>query len=91
MDDIKQLLSLTQQTPLALNEMRDSNKVSSTIHCSKNELFIKLPIIIVVMPKFNPKQMKKEELNGFIGKLIPLSTTLEERVFTGNKPNTLVR
>ena len=86
------MLSLTQQTLLALNEMGDSNKISSTINYnSKNEMFIKLPIINVVMPKFIPKQIKKEELSDLIGKLTPLSTTLEERVFTSTKPNTLVR
>ncbi|XP_078340612.1 uncharacterized protein LOC144617651 [Crassostrea virginica] len=92
LDEIKQLLSLMQQTLLALNEMGDSNKISSTInYSSKNEMFIKLPIINVVMPKFIPKQIKKEELSDFIGKLTPLSTTLEERVFTAKKPNTSVR
>ena len=44
------------------------------------------------MPKFIPKQREKEELCSFlIGKLTPLSTTLDERVFTTKKSYTSVR
>ena len=43
------------------------------------------------MPKFIGTQIEKEELSNLIGKLTPLSTTLEERVFTAKKPNTSVR
>nr|XP_022296822.1 uncharacterized protein LOC111106439 [Crassostrea virginica] len=91
--EIKKLQSLVQQTLLALNKMEESNEVSKTIHfSSKNEEFSKLPPkVIASMPKFIPKQIEREELCSLIGKLTPLSTTLEERVFTAKKPNTSVR
>nr|XP_022299235.1 LOW QUALITY PROTEIN: uncharacterized protein LOC111108041 [Crassostrea virginica] len=93
LDEIKQLQSLMQQTLLVLNEIEESNEVSKTIHfSSKNEEFSKLPPkVIASMPKFIPKQIKREELCGLIGKLTPLSTTLEDRVFSPKKPNTSVR
>ena len=43
------------------------------------------------MPEFQPKQIEREELFRLIGELIPLSTTLEERVFTAKELNTSVR
>nr|XP_022300608.1 uncharacterized protein LOC111108813 [Crassostrea virginica] len=90
LDEIKLLQSLMQQTLLALNEMEESNAVSPTIHySSKIEEFTKLPPKVnISMPKFIPKQIEREELCSLIGKLTPLSTTLEERVFTAKKPNT---
>ncbi|XP_078339248.1 uncharacterized protein LOC111106439 isoform X2 [Crassostrea virginica] len=93
LDEIKQLQSLMQQTLLVLNEIEESNEVSKTIHfSSKNEEFSKLPPKVVAsMPKFIPKQIEREELCSLIGKLTPLSTTLEERVFSPKKPNTSVR
>ena len=93
LDEIKQLQSLMQQTLLALNEIEESNEVSQTIHySSKNEEFSKLPPKVnVSMPTFIPKEIGIEELFILIGKLTPLSTTLEERVFTPKKPNTSVR
>nr|XP_022297770.1 uncharacterized protein LOC111107094 [Crassostrea virginica]XP_022297772.1 uncharacterized protein LOC111107094 [Crassostrea virginica]XP_022297773.1 uncharacterized protein LOC111107094 [Crassostrea virginica] len=93
LDEIKQLQSLMQQTLHALNEMEESNEVSSIIqYSSKNEEFRKLPPKVhVSVPKFIPKQTEREELCRLIGKLTPLSTTLEERVFTAKKPNTSVR
>ncbi|XP_022302498.2 uncharacterized protein LOC111110336 [Crassostrea virginica] len=93
LDEIKQLQSLMQQTLLALNEMEESNEVSSIIqYSSKNEEFRKLPPKVhVSVPKFIPKQTEREEFCRLIGKLTPLSTTLEERVFTAKKPNTSVR
>nr|XP_022299394.1 uncharacterized protein LOC111108115 [Crassostrea virginica] len=93
LDEIKQLQSFMQQTFLALNEMEESNEVSPTIHySSKIEEFSKLPPKVnVSIPKFIPKQMEREELCSLIGKLTPLFSTLEERVSTGNKPNTSVR
>nr|XP_022295769.1 E3 ubiquitin-protein ligase Midline-1-like [Crassostrea virginica] len=93
LDEIKQLQSLMQQTLHALNEMEESNEVSSIIHySSKTEAFCKIPPKVhVSMPKFIPKQIEREELCSLIGKLTPLSTTLEERVFTAKKPNTSVR
>nr|XP_022302399.1 uncharacterized protein LOC111110270 [Crassostrea virginica] len=92
-DEIKQLQSLMQQTLNALNEMEESNKVIPTInYSSKNEQFSTLPPKVdVSMPKFIRKQITKEELGSLVGKLTPFSTTLEERVFTTKKPNTLVR
>nr|XP_022299821.1 uncharacterized protein LOC111108316 [Crassostrea virginica] len=93
LDEIKQLQSLMQQTLLVLNEIEESNEVSKTIHfSSKNEEFSNLPPKVVAsIPKFIPKQIEREELYSLIGKLTPLSTTLEERVFTAKKPNTTVR
>ena len=93
LDEIKQLQSLMQQTLLALNEIEESNEVSQTIHySSKNEEFRKLPPKVhVSIPKFIPKQIEREELCSLIGKLTPLSTKLEERIFTAMKPNTSIR
>nr|XP_022295771.1 uncharacterized protein LOC111105704 [Crassostrea virginica] len=93
LDEIKQLQSLIHQTLLALNEMEESNEVSTTIYfISKTEEFSKLPPTVhVSMPKFIPKQIEREELCSLIGKLTPLSTILEERVFTAKKPNTSIR
>nr|XP_022288811.1 uncharacterized protein LOC111100924 isoform X1 [Crassostrea virginica]XP_022288815.1 uncharacterized protein LOC111100924 isoform X1 [Crassostrea virginica] len=93
LEEIKQLQSLMQESLHNLNEMEESNEVTATIHySSKNQKFSKLPPkVIVSMPKFIPKPTEKEELCSLIGKLTPLSTTLEERVFTAKKPNTSVR
>nr|XP_022300411.1 uncharacterized protein LOC111108670 isoform X2 [Crassostrea virginica]XP_022300412.1 uncharacterized protein LOC111108670 isoform X2 [Crassostrea virginica] len=93
LEEIKQSQSLMQKTLLALNEMEKSNEVSSTIHySSKNEEFSKLPPKVnVSIPKFIPKQIEREVLRNLIGKITPLSTTLEGRVFTAKKPNISVR
>nr|XP_022287654.1 uncharacterized protein LOC111100257 isoform X2 [Crassostrea virginica]XP_022287655.1 uncharacterized protein LOC111100257 isoform X2 [Crassostrea virginica] len=93
LEEIKHLQSLMHETLQSLYEMEESNEVTPTIHySSKNQEFIKLPPkVIVSMPKFIPKPIEKEELCRLIGKLTPLSTTLEERVFTAKKPNTSVR
>ncbi|XP_078335895.1 uncharacterized protein LOC111100924 [Crassostrea virginica] len=93
LEEIKQLQSLMQESLHNLNEMEESNEVTPTIHySSKNKEFSKLPPkVLVSMPKFIPKPIEKEELCSLIGKLTPLSTTLEERVFTAKKPNTSVR
>ena len=81
-----------QKTLVSLHEIEESNEVSPTIHySSKVEEFSKLPPKVnVSMPKLIPKQIAREELSSLVGKLIPLSTTLEERVFTAKKPNTSV-
>ncbi|XP_022296617.2 uncharacterized protein LOC111106294 [Crassostrea virginica] len=93
LDEIKRLQSHMLQTLYALNEVEESNEVSATIkYTCKTEEFSKLPLKVnVSMPKFIPNQMKREEFCRIIGKLTPLSTTLEERVFTAKKPNTSVR
>nr|XP_022288468.1 uncharacterized protein LOC111100673 [Crassostrea virginica] len=93
LEEIKQLQSLMHETLHSMYEMEESNEVTPTIHySSKNQEFSKLPPkVIVSMPKFMPKPIEKEELCRLIGKLTPLSTTLEERVFTAKKPNTSVR
>ena len=93
LNEIKQVQSLMQQTRFALNELEESNEVSEIIHySSKNKEFSKLPCKVnVSMLKFIPKQIEREELCSLIGKLTPLSITLEERVFTAKKPNTSVR
>nr|XP_022288812.1 uncharacterized protein LOC111100924 isoform X2 [Crassostrea virginica]XP_022288813.1 uncharacterized protein LOC111100924 isoform X2 [Crassostrea virginica]XP_022288814.1 uncharacterized protein LOC111100924 isoform X2 [Crassostrea virginica] len=93
LEEIKQLQSLMQESLHNLNEMEESNEVTPSIHySSKNQEFSKLPPkVLVSMPKFIPKPIEKEELCSLIGKLTPLSTTLEERVFTAKKPNTSVR
>ncbi|XP_078335890.1 uncharacterized protein LOC111101886 isoform X2 [Crassostrea virginica] len=89
LEEIKQLQSLMQESLHNLNEMEDSNEVTLTIHySSKNQEFSKLPPKVIVSM---PKPIEKEELCSLIGKLTPLSTTLEERVFTAKKPNTSVR
>ncbi|XP_078340878.1 uncharacterized protein LOC111110618 [Crassostrea virginica] len=93
LDEIKQLQSLVQKTLLALNEMKESNEVSPTIHySSKNEEFRKLPPkVYVSIPKFIPKQIEREALGNLIGKITPLSTILEERIFKAKTPNTSIR
>nr|XP_022302676.1 uncharacterized protein LOC111110465 [Crassostrea virginica]XP_022302677.1 uncharacterized protein LOC111110465 [Crassostrea virginica] len=95
LDEIKHLQSLLQQNILILDEMEESNEVHPTIqYRSKIEEFRKLPPKVhVSMPKFIPKQIEREELRRLIGKLIPLCTKLEERVFTAaaKKPNISVR
>ncbi|XP_078335903.1 uncharacterized protein LOC144626292 [Crassostrea virginica] len=89
LEEIKQLQSLMQESLHNLNEMEESNEVTPTIHySSKNQEFSKLPPKVIVSM---PKPIEKEELCSLIGKLTPLSTTLEERVFTAKKPNTSVR
>ena len=89
LDEIKQMNSLLQDTILYLNEKEESNEVFPTIHySSKNEEFRKLPpTVYVSMPKFISRQITKKEICNLIGTLTPLSTTLEERVFTAKKPN----
>nr|XP_022300403.1 uncharacterized protein LOC111108666 [Crassostrea virginica] len=93
LDEIKQSQSLMQKTLLALNELEESNEVFPTIHySSKNEEFSKLPPKVnVSIPKFIPKQMERETLRNLIGKITPLSTTMEARVITAKKPKTSVR
>nr|XP_022300414.1 tripartite motif-containing protein 2-like [Crassostrea virginica] len=93
LDEIKESQSLIQKTLLALNEMEESNEVSPTIlYSSKIEECSKLPPKVnVSIPKFIPKQIEREALRNLIGKITPLSTTLEERIFTPKKPNTSVR
>ena len=93
LDEIKRLQSLMQQTLQALNEIEESNEVSPTINYScMNEEFSKLPYKVhVSMPKFIPKQREKEEFCSLIGKITPLSTTLDERIFTSKKSYTSVR
>nr|XP_022299154.1 uncharacterized protein LOC111107985 isoform X1 [Crassostrea virginica] len=93
LDEIKQLQSLMQQPLHALNEMEESNEVSSIIqYSSKNEEFRKQPPKVhLSMPTFIPKQTEREELCRLIGKLTSLSTALEERVYTAKKPNTSIR
>ncbi|XP_078340739.1 uncharacterized protein LOC144627481 [Crassostrea virginica] len=80
LEEIKQVQSLMQKTLVSLYEIEESNEVSPTIHYnSKVEEFRKLPPKVnVSMPKFIPKQAARDELSNFIGKLTPLSTTLEE-------------
>ncbi|XP_022289374.2 uncharacterized protein LOC111101239 [Crassostrea virginica] len=93
LNEIKESQSLMRERLHALNEMDESNEVTPTIHySSKNQEFSKLPPKVhVSMPKFIPKPIEKEELCSFTGKLTPLSTAMEERVFTAQKPNTSVR
>ncbi|XP_078341571.1 uncharacterized protein LOC111107585 [Crassostrea virginica] len=93
LDEIKQLQSHMLQTLYALNKMEESNEVSAIINYScKTEEFSKLPPrVIVSMPKFIPNQMNTDAICSLIGKLSPLSTTMENRVFTGKKPSNSVR
>nr|XP_022290111.1 uncharacterized protein LOC111101798 [Crassostrea virginica] len=93
LEEIKQLQSLMQERLHTLNEMEDSNEVSPTIqYSSRNHEFSNLPPKVnVSIPKFIKKQIEKGELCRLIGKVTPLSTTLEERVFTAKKLNTSAR
>ena len=93
LDEIKQFLSLMQEELHAFNEMEISNEVSPTIlFISKNHDFNKLPPkLYISMPIFIPKKIERADLYRLIGNIIPLSTTVEERVFTENKPNALVK
>ena len=95
LEEIKQLQSPMEESLNAMTEMEDSNEVIPTIHyISKNQefRFSKLPPKVKVsMPKFISKPIQKADLCSLFGKLVPLSTTLEERVFTAAKPNTSVR
>nr|XP_022298828.1 uncharacterized protein LOC111107773 [Crassostrea virginica] len=72
LDEIKQLQSLMQQTLNVLNEMEESNEVSSAIHySSKNEEFRKLPPKVnVSISKFVPKPIDREELCRVLQKTI---------------------
>ena len=89
LDEIKQSQSLMHETLNALNEMEDFNEVYPIIHySSKNDDFSKLPPKVnVLMPNFVPKQIERETLLSLIGKLSPLSTTLEDRVFAAKRSN----
>ncbi|XP_078341255.1 uncharacterized protein LOC111106880 [Crassostrea virginica] len=93
LDEIKEIQALIQQSQTNLNELKESNKVCLTIqYTSKNAEFSSFPPKMkVIMPEFQPKQIKREELFRLFGELIPLSTTLEERVFTAKEPNISVR
>nr|XP_022297460.1 probable E3 ubiquitin-protein ligase MID2 [Crassostrea virginica] len=93
LDEIKEIQALIQQSQTYLNELKESNKVCLTIQYTSNnaEFSHFSPKMLVTMPEFQPKQIKREELCRLFGELIPLSTTLEERVFTAKEPNTSVR
>nr|XP_022299153.1 uncharacterized protein LOC111107984 [Crassostrea virginica] len=93
LDEIKEIQVLIQQSQTDLNELKESNKVSLTIqYTSKNAQYSHFPPKLkVTMPEFQQKQIKREELLKLFGELIPLSTTLEERVFTAKELNTSVR
>ena len=73
LDEIKQLQSLMQQTLNDLNEMVESNEVSSTIHySSKNKELGKMPCKVnVSMPKFIPMQIERKDFRSLIGQLTP--------------------
>ena len=93
LDEIKEIQVLIQQSQTDRNELKESNKVCLTIqYTSKNAEYSHFPPKLkVTMPEFNPKQIEREELCRLFGELIPLSTTLEERVFTAKELNTSVR
>nr|XP_022297456.1 probable E3 ubiquitin-protein ligase MID2 [Crassostrea virginica] len=93
LDEIKEIQALIQQSQTDLNELKETNKVCLTIqYTSKNAEYSHFPPKLkVTMPEFQPKQIKREDLFRLFGELIPLSTTLEERVFTAKELNTSVR
>ena len=93
LDEVKELLCLLQQTRLSLNELEGSNRFLQIFHySSKIQEFCKIPSKVQIsMPKFIPKQIKRDELCCLIGKLTSVSPTLEERVLRAEKPNTSVR
>ncbi|XP_078309992.1 uncharacterized protein LOC144618180 [Crassostrea virginica] len=90
LDEIKQLQSSTQQSLLSLREMEESNEVSLTIqYSSKNEKFgIIPPKLKIIMPKFIPKRILREQLRDVFGEVTSLSTTMEDKEHTSKKPNT---
>ena len=89
LDEVKDTQSSIGQTLTTLNEMESANEIIWVIHyASKNKEFNKFPQVSVSMPTFIPKKMAREELHSAIGKLTPLSTTLEERIFTAENPET---
>ena len=93
LDEIKELQSLMQQTLIALNEMEASNEVFPTIqYISKDSEFFKLPPkILVSMPNFISNQMERKKLSSLIGKITPISTTLQERVVPAQSHQNLDR
>ena len=89
LDEVKDTQSSIGQTLTTLNEMESANEIIWVIHyASKNKEFSKFPQVSVSMPTFIPKKMAREELHSAIGEITPLSTTLEERVFTSENPET---
>nr|XP_022299152.1 uncharacterized protein LOC111107983 [Crassostrea virginica] len=93
LEEIKEIQALIQQSQTDLNELKESNKVFLTIqYTSKNAQYSHFPPKLkVTMPEFQPKQIEKKEFFNLFGELIPLSSTLEDRVFTAKEPNTSVR
>nr|XP_022297455.1 uncharacterized protein LOC111106879 [Crassostrea virginica] len=93
LDEIKEIQALIQQSQTDLNELKESNKVCLTIqYTSKNAQYSNFPRKLrVTMPVFQPKQIEREDLFRLFGELIPLSASLEERVFTAKELNTSVR
>uniref|UniRef100_A0A8W8MR74 B box-type domain-containing protein n=2 Tax=Magallana gigas TaxID=29159 RepID=A0A8W8MR74_MAGGI len=93
LNEIKQIQSLIQQTLLAMEEIKKSTEVSSTIeYSSKIKEFRKLPPKVkFTMPTFIPKPIEREELYSLFGKIISLSSAIEENILSLNQPKALVR
>lgn len=89
LDEIKEIQYLVQRTADALKEMEESNELSITIeYNSKNEEFSKLPPKVKVsLPRFISKPIDHEDINRFFGKIIPLSTEMEQTVLLPKKPS----
>ncbi|XP_052678664.1 uncharacterized protein LOC128159577 [Crassostrea angulata] len=90
---IKQIQSLIQQTLLAMEEIKKSTEVSSTIEfSSKIREFSKLPPMVQVsLPTFISKPIDHEKLYSLFGQITPLSTASEENVLSLKQPNTSVK
>ena len=94
LDEMHGLQNHIQDILIHLNDLEDSNIVLPTIHynSTKTRALFTLPQkVCVSMPQFIPKQIERNELCSFIGRITPISTTLEERVFTAKTPTPSVR
>ena len=82
LDEIREILISIHQNQVDLSEWRESNKVCTVLqYISKNAEFGHMPPrIIVTMPKFIPKQIKRVELRSLFGELKSFFTKNDERV-----------
>ncbi|XP_052680786.1 uncharacterized protein LOC128161528 [Crassostrea angulata] len=93
LDEIKQIQSLIKQTLLAIEEIKNSNEVSSSIEFNSKILeFSKLPPKVQIsLPTFIPKQIFNYNLYSLFGHIAPLSTTPEKNILSLIQPNILFR
>ncbi|XP_034309589.2 uncharacterized protein [Magallana gigas] len=94
LNEIKQTQALIKQTLQAIEEIKKSTEVSSTIeYSSKIREFSKFPSKIEVsLPTFIPKPTDHEKLYSLFGQITPfISTATKNKVLSLNKPNTSSR